>query len=409
MVDRAFELVGSVLFLAGAALPVFVLLARHRSRFMGRCVARRGSAVGSLLPWRFFRVRVCGYSLRGIGVDAGGLVTCPECGTRSDPTRPRVARGWRPWRVALACLVVGAGLAATPSVRHGTWPQRLPTLVVVAGERVLGDRLPWPIAREIPRRAWAGEIRGFSARWLAAGLVDDLRADTRRFNMHDALQQVLRRLPPETAPAFEPLLDSADWQQRQAAAMLLHAIVHPTQASDRLLEVTVEGLADDALPYDGENYSYVFNAATGTPYLARVGPRVSPWLRPGLEGGDEQQRLLCAISAGFAGCGDLADLAAPVLVEHLRDNTIDEDAKVCAPALYHLGPGASAYLLPHVDAADAQLRGLARAILDALGVEYAVARYPEGPTPRVTGLVRDPIREMTIERMEWGWLHGAGE
>lgn len=187
---------------------------------------------------------------------------------------------------------------------------------------------------------------------------------------HDAL----KRLPIPPIAELQAALDSSDWQQRQMASGLLWRLLQPEdrrvqrpdiptwryesqgEVTQRLLEVTIEGLRHDALPIseDGEFYNFVFNAGYGVRNLARHAVQARPLLEAGLDSDDRQQRLLCAMVLGLGGVAGSAALAAPILLPHLRDNDTPEDAKWAVHALYGFGEAVLPMLREALPDADRQ-------------------------------------------------------
>jgi len=195
-------------------------------------------------------------------------------------------------------------------------------------------------------------------------LIADLRADHHRFNAHQAMDQLLGVGRP-AIPALQKALRSEDHQQRHMAADVLISLGHgwrddPVQVQPTLamLDVLIEGLRHDNLPrgYDRDEmrYSYTFNARYGTEYLTRHIALAEPLLVKALHSDDGQQQFLAACLLGWAGRSQHVDTLAPILLAHLRDNTLASDGLLAAPALYRLG----STVIPHLEkarlSADAQ-------------------------------------------------------
>ena len=77
-------------------------------------------------------------------------------------------------------------------------------------------------------------------------LIADLKDDEVRHNAGNAMVELMA-MRPLPVQALEKALESDDFQQRQAAADILRSW-SDAPPSRRLLEVTVEGLADDGFP-----------------------------------------------------------------------------------------------------------------------------------------------------------------
>ena len=197
--------------------------------------------------------------------------------------------------------------------------------------------------------------------WIA-----DLASDEVRWNATRAFDR-LRSRPP--VRLLEKALDSPDYQQRQIAAGLLRRIEeydnpddrllwYPVEYDppDRLLEVTVEGLQDDLYPRDPVlgTWTSPVNASGGVPFLVKHAEAAERYLIAGLDSRDHQQRFLCAYILGINGIKDQLPAVASILIPHLRDNDIRQDACMACSALYHLGEEVRPYLLDAIPDADTQ-------------------------------------------------------
>lgn len=212
------------------------------------------------------------------------------------------------------------------------------------------------------------------------GLIGELRSDEAKWNAIRAAEQI-ERLPTPPLHELHEALNSTDWQQRQMACQLLWGFLEPPEwivkhvlsgeaqlwraeprgtVTRRLLEVTFEGLRSDALPWDQESgrYTGVFNAASGFRAMSRHAHEARELLERGLESDDEQQRLVCAMALGRGGVRESAEAAAEVLLPHLRDNDIEEDAKWCVWALYGFGDAVVPALKRALPGSDEQQREL---------------------------------------------------
>ena len=314
-----------------------------------------------LAPWSWFVRRGCFYDLRGLTPQAGGSVGCPECGRSVRPGQAiRTTRRLRLGRLGAALVVLGGAILYVPAAGTGRWTAAVPSLALVATKYVGGEAQPIELNRELERRVHAAELSGLSEKALAATLVRELRDDDVRYNARRAMW-ILSVIGDDAVPALESALRSPDRQQRQLTAHLLRQ--RPGYGpTDDLLHVTVEGLADDDL-----RRAAVWNATVGEEYLALFPELVEPHLARGLQSTDEQQRWLCALVAVDTGRWILLDAAAPILVEHLKDNDRSQDAKRSKLALLQLGHQAVPYLAPYRDSPDPQQRRLVREILAEIG------------------------------------------
>jgi hypothetical protein len=76
-----------------------------------------------------------------------------------------------------------------------------------------------------------------------------------------------------------------------------------------------------------------------------------------------------------AGLDDLLPIALPILIDHLRDNAIREDAWRSQHAMKELGRNALPWLEPFRDSEDAQQRDKVRRIIEQ------IRRRPDGDPP----------------------------
>jgi len=207
----------------------------------------------------------------------------------------------------------------------------------------------------------------------SGSLVESLHSDDVRWNASRAMW-TLREMEDPPIDELERALDSDDWQQRQLAACALWRRIHPWALAEheaegrvtrRLLEVTVEGLRHDALPYDPVTgrYTGAYNGAEGFRVLVLHAHEARELLEAGVGSDDTQQQLLCAMALGFGGVSASAGVAAPVLLPHLRDNDIPEDAKWCVHALYGFGRAVLPAVLEAIPGADEQQRQLLRLLV----------------------------------------------
>ncbi len=257
----------------------------------------------------------------------------------------------------------------------------------------------------------------------AQTLVEHLRDDDRDWNASRAMD-ALGELPAPPITELHAALESEDWQQRQLAANLLWRFRHPPdwlwrglpawryepqgEVTTRLIAVTIEGFRHDRLPYDRQcdRYTYAFNAAEGFRHLRRHAKQAEPQLAEGLGSEDYQQKFLCALTLGFGGVSSQAEGVARVLLPHLRDNDIPEDAKWCTAALLHLGPDVAPFLRAAVPEADAQQAELIKLLL--LDFEQPIFMGEGADATRVyrcvAGSVLSPAGKGWGD-VSMGWLH----
>ncbi len=200
-------------------------------------------------------------------------------------------------------------------------------------------------------------------------LVGDLAADDIPLNASNAIRSLLKTRR-AAVPALEVALDSPDFQQRQLAAWIL-SLVRGTPPTIRLIEVLVEGLKDDCIPQEHRGkeriaYAYVGNATGAINYLLRNVVEAEPQLEEGLRSRDGQQKFLCAYILARGRRGMRIATIAPILIEHLKDNKISNDACMSSMALYRLGPPVEPYLRAVLESEDKQQRETALLILKDL-------------------------------------------
>jgi len=235
-------------------------------------------------------------------------------------------------------------------------------------------------------------------------LVRDLAHDCIEGNALSAMHS-LRRVRQEAAPLLEKVLCSHDRQQRQLAAYLLREFVK--QPSNRLLEITVEGLHTDRIPYDPKRFGIpgegnldpkIDNAIQGTRYLVGHTDQASRFLLNGLFSRDPQQRFLCAFLLGKGGITEHLWGTCQVLIPHLADNKFRGDALLSAHALHGLGRPVLRYVQHAKRYADRQALQLLNLIeLDILNppqtsTELASRRKLQG----ITTVYADPVIELNV-------------
>jgi hypothetical protein len=277
-----------------------------------------------------------------------------------------------------------------------------PSGAIVHVERALGAATPGPIRDEVVLRLEAGALNAGATSTAIGSLIHDLRSDNTPGNAGRA-GYLLAGLGRAALPALERALASEDWQERQLAAAALRHIPW-YDPSDRMLRVTVEGLRDDDLPMERASpmlrrrgaYTGVANACDGVAYLVDHPGGTGPILRAGMEKGDPQQRLLCAVVAGRAGMTELLPVAAPILIEHLRANHIAGDAKLATPALLAFGEGVVPLLGPVLDSPDRQQRELARLVLIDLGAIHPPDADERFRLVRITCRALDPATGLDL-------------
>jgi len=274
--------------------------------------------------------------------------------------------------------------------------------------------------------------------WSLDDLIDELRDDDVRWNARDAVTAIMS-YPTSPVERLQQALDDPDWQVRQIACDLLWSIretyikiqsdnemvrfsyarwrpepgsprwrfqVKPP-ITDRLIAVTIDGLRNDATPYDHSRRRALMytNAVHG---LSRLVPIAHTWqneLEAALDSDDAQQQLLAAIILGMGGVSDSAELASPILLPHLRDNDIKGDARVCLLALMGFGESVMPQLRSAFFGADTQQRDLLTLlILDITDPPVTEAdRVARSRFNSITTIVHDPAVE-AAGTSQWSWL-----
>lgn len=426
-----------------------------------------------LMPHRLLFIDACGYDLRGLAANEDGSTWCPECGRRLASLKEALRTSFRVrfGRIAILLVLASGGMWFTSYFQSGRYVKYLPSTLLALEFRIsswsmrrwaleLEDRAgklrPWQNRIIIPsliddlandderfngehavdwlcrigRQAEPTLVNALNSpdqqqRRLAAGilldipevevgnrlievLIEALAADDERYNAESAID-CLRGIGIRAEPALFAALDSNDWQQRQLAAYVLYDMPG-VEVNDRLIEVAIEALADDDVPFgssggDGRraSYSFVFNAASATRFLLRVGDpvRLEPHLATGLASRDDQQRFLCATVVSYIGLDSLAHLAAPSLIDHLRHNEIGNDAIIAMGALFRLGEASRTWLQCATYADDPQLVDAAKLILMDLDAPPRTWHELErrSATHTITNQYHDPAIELSMDKL----------
>jgi hypothetical protein len=326
----------------------------------------------------------CWYDLSGLS-EAEGLIRCPECARQSSARqRLQPGRRLRLGVIAALSLISGTAMLAVPWVRRGGWVRAVPSLALVSTEHTPICEPRGILQDEVDRRVQDGKLRVASSRLLASRLVLELNDDNVRWNAERARSH-LQALWPASREALERTLVDGDEQARLIAAQLLRDMCD--DPSDALLDACVADLRDDS--DEVRRYLSYYTAYHAANYLIRFPDRVGPHLEPALSSGDEQQRLYAAAVAGHTQQFRLMDLAAPILIEHLRGNHVDHDAQIAAQALHRFGPPVIPFLRLHVADNDEQLAGCVRHLIERL--EHPDRTRFENPLPRINSADWDPI------------------
>lgn len=352
----------------------------------------------------------CFYDLSGLVPDATGRVCCPECNRRITspaqcyrPAGQRMHR-WRRDVIAGSVLAMLIVLWLSPFVRHGQWAALLPTDVLLAIYQQAGPSAPRVLKREINNRAFEPTFTREHRQALAEILLRELGEDDIPHNAIDAVD-VLFGLGHAAAPALERGLRSPDWQCRQLCAHVLRSMQGYVPGDD-LIAVSVEGLRSRSTGQVNSTSqpnlsAWVNPALEALRYLPLYPELLDASLAPAIAADDPQQRLMAAAIAGLAGRESLIDQAAPVLIEHLAENDIAEDAKLATLALMGFrSPKLAAYIEPLIDdPTDAQRRTLARQIITAAAIPERFHTIIDNAPSPVTNAIWGPATQLTPDML----------
>jgi len=205
-------------------------------------------------------------------------------------------------------------------------------------------------------------------------LVRDLENDDIPHNALAARHE-LSELGCAAVPFLEEALSHQDFQARQTAADLLRHSCPEYKPSDKLIEVTFELLNADDLDY---NHTYLMSSGGAFNYLneTSVYPRVRNRLLNNLQSRNPRERLYSALLAAEHGETSYANTLARIMIPHLADNDLSNDAAASAFALYQLGPSVLPHLQPYRNSTDPQQAELVELICSALEGEDVSAFNP---------------------------------
>ena len=231
------------------------------------------------------------------------------------------------------------------------------------------------------------------------GALDAFKSDNVPFNAIELHSSLLTTGNPPIK-ALEKALHSDDYQQRQMSADVLRSL-RGYQPTRRLLEVTVEGLGDDQLPYEStpqyDATVHLFNAREGVQYLLDHGPKAKKYLLKGIHSDDLQMQYFCAYILGIHGIKADIELSSSILIRHLRDNDICGDAAAACSALYRLEDAVVPCLRQALPSNDRQQTHLIQLILkDLTAVPFNRKERGMGTRDfRISSQHRDPAIEIT--------------
>jgi len=268
-------------------------------------------------------------------------------------------------------------------------------------------------------------------------LIAELGDDDVKNNATGAIDAIMA-YPTSPVERLFVALDDPDWQTRQIACNLIWNIrtahepieskndMFRTSAwrwqikttdpqwrstdipavTDRLVAVTIEGFRDDDTPYErSKNRALMYtNAVHG---MFRIIPIAHQWrdeLERAMESDDAQQRLVAAIVLAQAGVEQSIERVCQILLPHLRDNDIEEDAKFCVWALTGYGKELIPVLKRALPDADSQQHDLLTLLmLDLVDPPKTKAeRIERSRYNSITNIVHDPVAEPPFGST-WSW------
>ena len=294
----------------------------------------------------------CWYNLKGLIGTPTAIMVCPECGTQVRTRKLlREGRRFRSGRVSSALGLAAIAIGTTLWIRGDSWTSALPNLPLVMLSQTTVGGHDSQVRMELDGRIGNGILQGYAAHLLATTVTSELRNDEIKWNAEKALDY-LEQLWPHSKPILERELYSGDGQSRALAAQLLRRL--SKTPSDALLRACINDLRDDG-SVPGQYLRYG-NANAAAVYLLKWQARARTHVLEAVHSNDPQQRLLAAALCGYAGYENAVDDAVPVLLAHLRDNDIPNDAKLAHAALCMFGPDITDMLHAHNETADEQTR-----------------------------------------------------
>lgn len=274
----------------------------------------------------------------------------------------------------------------------------------------------------------------FDHSWTLDGLLDQFRDDDIRRNMTKAWP-IFWSHPDLSVDYIYKALNHEDWQISQVMCRQIWLkledsrvmVPNPVQDDGQwagvteriipadpeytitpdLIRVTIEGLKHDTSPFDRSRRRGLvyFNADFGVSKLIPVAHLWVNELEEALESDDDQQRLLCAYILGRAGISRCVEPVSKILLPHLRDNDISDDAKFSVYALGGFGPELLPYLKDALPGADDQQRDLISLLIVNLidPVFTDDERAQRSVYNSITQAVHDPSAQQVS--VYFGWMN----
>lgn len=241
--------------------------------------------------------------------------------------------------------------------------------------RILNSRTPkrpepdpeqWvaePIDWTIPQKEWRLRVPNTTTEHILTGLKDDHV----KWNAMAVASELSRRLKGRvTAKSTRETLElqlvskSCDSQQRRLIAGLLqsHSLerqgLDAHEPCDALVEFTVETFE---APYRGRGEMFIAGGVSekkAMRFAFRFMDRMEKGLARKLRTLSAERSFPHAFALAKTGKPEYVHLAAPILIEHLRDNHISDDACMSLEALGNLGESARSWLWASLGKGDEQ-------------------------------------------------------
>lgn len=273
--------------------------------------------------------------------------------------------------------------------------------------------------------------------YTPAELIEQLRDDDIRRNLISARAALLTH-PDLTPEILYNALNHEDWQVRQVICKIIwnrgsdrevwtprskpgedwagvdkhYYPADPAyEITEDLVRVTVEGLRNDTTPIDRPRRRGLvyYNASFGVSKLIPIAQEWRHLIEPALLSDDPQQQFLAAYILGCGGVDQSVVKVSEILLPHLRDNDIREDAKWAVHALGGFGPPILPLLRDALVDADEQQRSL---------IQLLITNLLDPPTTQaqlqdrsryntITSTVSDPATQQSASY--WNWLGSLPE
>jgi hypothetical protein len=239
-------------------------------------------------------------------------------------------------------------------------------------------------------------------------LIEQFRDDDIRGNLISARNALLTH-PDLKSKHLYVALNHEDWQVRQVVCEIIWNMQRDPGyiVTEDLVSVTIEGLKNDTTPIDRERHRGLiyFNATLGVSKLIPIARQWKHLLEPILESEDRQQQFLAAYILARGGIHESAERVSEILLPHLRDNNIPEDAKFAVYALGGMGPELLPYLTDALVSADHQQRDLIQLLMVNIMNPPITQSEIESRAQynAITSSVHDPSSQQSPSY--WSWMN----